>query len=108
MDRICYTLTVRQRKCINGIASSIDNVYTNVAVNSVIPLSFGYSLTFISNNTNSATVQISNPDQIPNMIFNIPSGNYKIFDLPTSAGNLRVFIGATVIECGDTVVCCRM
>lgn len=108
MDRICYTLTVRQRKCINGIASSIDNVYTNVAVNSVIPLSFGYSLTFISNNSNSATIQISNPDQIPNMIFNIPSGSFKIFDLPTSAGNLRVFIGATAINCGDTVVCCRM
>ena len=108
MDRTCYTLTVRQRKCINGIATSIDNIYTNVAVNSVIPLSFVYSLTFLSNNTNSATVQISNPDQIPNMIFNISSGNYKIFDFPTSSGNLRVFIGATAINCGDTVVCCRV
>ena len=108
MDRVCYTLTIRQRRCINGVATSIDNVYTNVAVNTTIPLSFGYSLKFISNNTNSATIQISNPEQIPNMIFNIPSGNFKIFDLPTSGGNLRVFIGATVIDCSDTVVCTRM
>ena len=108
MDRMCYTLTVRQRKCINGIASNIDNVYTNVIANSVIPLSFGYSITLISNNTNTVSIQISNPLQIPNMIFNITSGSYKIFDLPTSAGNLRVFIGATAIDCGDTVVCCRM
>ena len=108
MDRVCYSLTIRQRRCINGVATSIDNIYTNVAVNSIIPLSFGYFLTFISNNTNSATIQISNTNQVPNMIFNIPSGNYKIFDLPTSSGNVRVFVGATAINCGDTIVCSRM
>lgn len=108
MDRMCYTLTVRQRRCINGIATSVDNVYTNVATNSVIPLGFGYSITFISNNTNSATIRITNEAQIPGLTFNIQNGSYKIFDLPTSAGNLRVLVGVTAINCGEKVVCCRM
>ncbi len=106
MDRLCFTLTIRQRRCLNGIPQVIDNVYTNVAVNSVIPLSLGYFVTFLGGNNNNATIQISNTDEIPNLIFTIPSGGYKIFDLPTSGGNLRVFIGATTIDCCNTVICC--
>lgn len=108
MENACFTLAVRQRRCENGIARNIDNVYTNVTPNSNIPLSFGYTLTFISAGTNSATIQISNPDRIPNLVFNIPSGSFKIFDLPTENGTLRVFVGATSIACCDTVVCCNM
>lgn len=106
MERYCYTLAIRQRACQNGITRRIDNVYSNCTPSLVIPLSFGYELTFIVGNPNSATVQISNPDQIPNLIFNIPSGGYKIFDLPVPNGTLRVFVGATTIECGETTICC--
>lgn len=108
MNQVCYTLTVKQVKCQNGISRTIDNVYTNISPNAIIPLSFGYSIKIISTNVNSITIQLSNPDQIPNLIFNIPSGSFKTFDLPTEGGNLRVYIGAVVISCEDTVVCCRM
>lgn len=108
MDRVCYTLAVRQRTCQNGIARNIDNVYTNVTTNSIIPLKFGYQLTVISKNANNITVQLSNQDQIPNMVFNIPNGNFKIFDLPVESGTLRVYVGATAIDCEETVVCCTI
>lgn len=108
MNQICYTLTIKQVRCQNGISRTIDNVYTNISPNTIINLSFGYSVKIISTNTNSITIQLSNPAQIPNLIFNIPSGSFKTFDLPTEAGTLRVHIGAVVIQCEDTVVCCRM
>ena len=106
MCNFCFTLTIRQRRCLNGIPQVIDNVYTNVATNSIIPLSLGYSIKFLGGNRNNATIQITNEDQIPNLIFTIASGGYKIFDLPTTGGNLRVFVGVTAIDCGNTVVCC--
>ena len=108
MNNICYTLAIRQRRCQNGISRELDNVYTNVTTSSILPLSFGYQVTIISLNANSISIQISNPDFIPNMIFNIPSGSFKIFDLPTENGTLRVSIGATSIDCSDTVVCCTL
>ncbi len=108
MNTICFTLAVRQRICQNGISRRIDNVYTNITPNAVIPLSFGYTLTFITGSTNNAQVQISNPDKIPNLIFFIPSGGHKIFDLPTDNGTLRIFVGATSIDCAETVVCCTI
>lgn len=108
MDAICYTLAVRQRTCENGIPRRIDNVYTNISTNTMIPLSFGYCLRFISNSSSFATVQICNQNFIPNLLFNIPNGGYKIFDLPTENGTLRVFIGATGIDCSETVVCCTL
>lgn len=40
MGQYCYTLAVRQRTCENGIARRIENVYSNVTNNTVIPLSF--------------------------------------------------------------------
>jgi hypothetical protein len=43
---------------------------------------------------------------ILNTIFNIPSGGYKIFDLPVLNGTLKVYIGATSINCEETIVCC--
>lgn len=106
MDRLCYTLAIRQRTCQNGVGSRIENIYTNVTPNTIIPLSFGYSVTFISSTATYATIQISNPDMILNTIFNIPSGSYKIFDLPVLNGTLKVYIGATSINCEETIVCC--
>ncbi|MDO4282588.1 MAG: hypothetical protein Q4D02_03045 [Clostridia bacterium] len=108
MNNFCYTLAIRQRRCQNGISRELDNVYTNVTTSSIIQLSFGYVLTVISKNPNSISIQISNPNFMPNTIFNIPSGSFKIFDLPTENGTLRVFIGATGIDCSDTVVCCTL
>lgn len=108
MNNFCYTLAIRQRRCQNGIARELDNVYTNVTTSSIIPLSFGYVVTIISKNQNSISIQISNPNFMPNTIFNIPSGSFKVFDLPTENGTLRVFIGATGIDCSDTVVCCTL
>ncbi len=106
MNEFCYTLAVRQQRCQNGISRRIDNVYTNVTNSSIIPLSFGYQIRVITRNANSIAVEISNLDFMPNTIFNIPNGSYKIFDLPTENGTLRVFIGATGINCENTVVCC--
>lgn len=108
MDNFCYTLAIRQRRCQNSISRELDNVYTNVTTSSIIPLSFGYVVTIISKNQNSISIQISNPNFMPNTIFNIPSGSYKVFDLPVENGTLRVFIGATGIDCSDTIVCCTM
>lgn len=108
MNNFCYTLAIRQRRCQNSISSELDNVYTNVNTSSVINLSFGYTLTVIAKNQNSISIQISNQNFMPNTIFNIPSGSYKIFDLPVENGTLRIFIGATGIDCNDTIVCCTM
>ncbi|MEG0872778.1 MAG: hypothetical protein RSE00_02200 [Clostridia bacterium] len=107
MDEICYTLAVRQRTCQNGISRKIDNVYTNVNTNSIVPLSFGYQLKIIQRCKNFVTIQISNSNTIPNLIFNIPNGGYKIFDLPKESGTLKIFVGATGIDCGESVVCCK-
>lgn len=106
MDQICYTLLVRQRTCQNGIPSNLENTYTNVTNQSIFPLSFGYSFRVISNNRATISIELSNPNFIPNMIFNIPNSGYKVFDLPKENGTLRVYIGATGIDCQDTVVCC--
>lgn len=113
MERICFNLTVRQRRCINGIATNVDNIYTNVANNSVFPLGFGYTLTFVSNGNSTmnttATIRITNETQIPGLTFTIQNNDYKIFDLPTSAGNLRVLVGINANICtSNKVVCCRM
>lgn len=108
MNNFCYTLAIRQRKCQNSISGELDNIYTNVNTSSKITLSFGYVLTVIAKNQNSISVQISNPNFMPNTIFHIPSGSYKVFDLPVENGTYRVFIGATGIDCNETVVCCSM
>ena len=108
MNNFCYTLAVRQRKCQNGISNVTDNVYTNITNNSVIPLGFGYTLTFISSNSSTATIQLSNPDFIPNILFNIPSGRYKIFYLPVESGTVRIQVGVTAIDCSNTIACCNI
>ncbi len=108
MNNFCYTLAVRQRKCQNGISNVTDNVYTNITTNSVVPLGFGYNLIFISSNSSTATIQLTNSAFIPNILFNIPSGSYKIFDLPVDSGTIRVYVGVTAIDCSDTVACCNI
>ena len=107
MEEACfYTLAIRQRTCQNGISKVTDNVFTDVAINSVIPLAFGYTLTALAKSCSHITIQISNPDFIPTLIFNIPCGSYKIFDLPKESGCIRIFIGATITCCGKSSSCC--
>ena len=108
MNNFCYTLSVRQRKCQNVISNITDNVYTNISNNSVVQLGFGYTLTFISSNSSTATIQLSNPDVIPNILFNIPNGSYKIFDLPVDSGTVRIYVGVTAIDCSNTIACCNI
>ncbi len=105
MNNFCYSLAIRQRTCENGIARYTDNVYTNVTNGTEISLNFGYILTFISSNGSQATIQLSNPNQIPNLLFTIPNNSYKMFDLPVQNGTARVYIGATGLPCNDTIVC---
>lgn len=105
MNNFCYNLAIRQRNCENGIARSTDNVYTNITNGTEILLNFGYTLTFISSNDSQATIELSNPDQIPNLLFTIPNNSYKVFDLPVQNGSTRIYIGATGIECNNTIVC---
>ena len=81
MNNFCYTLSVRQRKCQNGISNITDNVYTNIS---------------------------NNPDVIPNILFNIPNGSYKIFDLPVDSGTVRIYVGVTAIDCSNTIACCNI
>lgn len=108
MNNFCYTLAIRQRTCENGVARYTDNVYTNVTNGTEILLNFGYILTFISSNSDSVTIQLSNPDQIPNLLFNITNNSYKVFDLPVQNGTARIYVGATGISCNDTIVCSSM
>lgn len=108
MNGFCYTLAIRQIKCQNSIANTTDNVYTNITTGSVVPLGFGYSLTFVSATATTGTIEISNSSFIPNILFNIPSGSYKIFDLPVDSGTLRVSVGLSAINCSNTVACCNL
>ena len=75
MNNFCYTLSVRQRKCQNGISNITDNVYTNISNNSVVQLGFGYTLTFISSNSSTATIQF----QIFYLIFQMEVTKYLIY-----------------------------
>lgn len=108
MNNYCYTLAVRVLKCQNGISNTTDNVYTNITNNSVVQLGFGYTLTFIASNSNNATIKLSNSNFIPNILFNIPSGSYKIFDLPVESGTVRIYVGVTAIDCSNTIACCNI
>lgn len=109
MNDCCYTIAIRQITCQNGIPRTIDNVYTNVEVGNIISLSFGYSIKILSINTSNIEIELSNPDYIPTLIFNIPVGHFRMFSLPKENGTLRVFIGA-IAKCCKTfpvTLCCN-
>lgn len=106
-DCCCFALAIRQRSCQNGISKNIDNVYTNITTKTSIPLELGYKLTVISISCTSITIKISNPDFIPDLVFNIPNNSFKIFDLPQEACLFRVAIGIKQICCATSCVCCN-
>ena len=93
MDNICYDLALRQRKCQNNISVTSDNVYTNIANNFQILLSFGYVINIISKNNTSVTIEIVNFDLLEPVRFNIPTDTFRTFDLPMYNGTYIVLIG---------------
>ncbi len=99
MNDLCYNLAIRQNKCQNNISATTDNVYTNIENGAEIILSFGYTLTIISKNTNSVTVELFNPDLLDKIKFNIPNDSYKTFDLPMYNGTFIIQIGVKQINC---------
>ena len=99
MDRFCYDIAIRQKKCQNGISVTVDNVFTIVNENAQINLSFGYILTILSKNKNSVTIQISNFALLEPVKFNIPKDTFKTFDLPLFNGTYILLIGAVKNNC---------
>lgn len=99
MENFCYDLAIRQRRCQNSISLTTDNVYTNIEENAQIQLSFGYTLTIISKNNNSVTIQLENFDLLEKIKFNIPIDNFKYFDLPMYNGNYILLIGISRNNC---------
>lgn len=99
MENFCYDLAIRQRKCQNGIAVTTDNVYTNIEDNAQILLSYGYTLTVISKNSNSVTIQLENIGLLEPVKFNIINDTYNTFDLPLYNGTYVVLIGVICNTC---------
>lgn len=99
MESFCYDIAIRQRKCQNNISVTSDNVYTNVDNESQIPLAFGYTLSIISKNRNSVTIEIENFDLLDKVKFNIPNDTFKTFDLPVYNGTLILLIGVVRNTC---------
>lgn len=99
MNEFCYDLAIRQKRCQNGISSNLDNVYTNIEVDSQILLSFGYTLNIISKNTDSVTIELQNLGLLNPIKFNIPKDTYKAFDLPMYNGTFIILVGITSTNC---------
>lgn len=99
MDTLCYDLAIRQRRCQNGISVTTDNVYTDIKNGAKVILSYGYTLTIISKNSNSVTVELNNSELLNNIKFNIQEGTYKTFDLPMFNGSFILLIGVVKKDC---------
>ena len=107
IDNCCFLLAIRQRTCQNGVARVIDNIYINISAQSTYSLSFGYTLKVSSINQNSISINISNDDFIPSLIFNIPVNSYKVFDLPKESGTFKVYVWLKFSSCDKTSVSCN-
>ena len=57
MQNCCYTLAIRQITCQNGVSRTVDNVYTNISIGTVISLNFGYSITIVSISNSGISIQ---------------------------------------------------
>lgn len=99
MNELCYNLALRQRRCQNSISIVTDNVYTNIEDNATLLLSFGYTLTIISKNANSVTIELFNPDLLSKIRFNIPNDTFKTFDLPMYNGTFILQVGVERFDC---------
>ena len=102
----CFTFNIRQFTCQNGITRNFDNIHTNILPGTDIQLNFGYIFSFLSGTANTASIAISNNLTLPSVVFNIPSGSFRVFDLPCECGTYRVFVGAVPAPCGVTSLNC--
>lgn len=91
-----YNIAIRQVYCQNGIPRTIENVYTNVSPTTQMPLEFGYTITYISGDSKTATILLENSLFIPSVTFKIPTGGYKILNLEAPNGSLKVYVGARI------------
>lgn len=98
-NNCCYTFAIKQLTCQSGVSKRLDNTYTNTSVGTEFPLSFGYTLTYISGTTKNCTILLSNPVYIPDINFNILNESYKVFDLPCECGTYRLYIAARLSPC---------
>lgn len=101
----CYTLVIRQITCQNGVRRVINNSYNNIEDGTTIQLSFGYTLTIVSRNQSNIVVRLQNNNYIPTMIFSIPDGSYKEFNVPKESGTITILVGAKRISCPTTTCC---
>lgn len=99
MDEFCYDLAIRQKKCQNGVSITSDNIFTNIQDDTQYSVSFGYVINIVSRNRNSVTIQLSNPDLLENVKFNIPNDSFKSFDLPLYNGTFILLIGVIRKAC---------
>jgi len=98
-NNCCYTFAIKQLTCQGDVSKRFDNTHTNTPVGTEIPLSFGYTLTFISGTGKNATILLSNPIYIPNINFNILNESFKVFDLPCECGFFKLYIAARQAPC---------
>lgn len=104
-NNCCYTLVIRQITCQNGVRRVINNAYTNIENDTVIQLSFGYTLTVVSRTTTHISVKLENPNYIPALIFSIPADSYKQLNVPKESGTLIIFVGVKRATCPTTQCC---
>ena len=105
MDNICFIISTRQRICQSGVPINIDNTYTNVANNTAILLSNGYTLTVSRASNNLIRLTFSNPTFDLLFFFDVENGTTNIFDLPIDGGTFRIAIFAAMRCCDNT--CCN-
>lgn len=102
----CYSLTLNQVTCQNGISMTPNSTHTNLTSGTDIELYFGYILRFVTGNQTYATISIRNEIFLPETTFNIPEGSYRVFDLPCECGTYRLAIRANLVPCACTTICC--
>lgn len=105
MDNICFIVSTRQRICQSGVPINIDNTYTNIANNTIILLSNGYTLTVSRACSNTIRLTFSNTSFDLFFFFDVENGTTNVFDLPIDGGTFRIAIFAAM-RCCNTNPCC--
>lgn len=87
----CRSILIRQTICVNGVPNTSENVYTNLTLGSIVPLKYGYSMTLLSNISDSTVITITGLSFA--LSVTIEEGRFKMFDLPVEGGKYELFIG---------------
>ena len=104
----CYNLVIRQITCQNGVRNNIENIYTNIQLNSLFSLYFGYTIKKKKKTTSDVSIKLRNDNYIPPIIFTIPVNTFKIFNVPKESGTLIIYIGLKRCDSNNitSVACC--